>query len=128
MPLDTPTAAAVRTTGTGPTAHLQAGGLPCIGVQLVNRVRRTDGTYSPAHIQLTQHTNATNASSVCQQVRNSQAVTDYFNSTVPAATGDGTITGAIPIGSSRGIHRAAPTPTPTTTPAPGGGAGAPGAG
>ena len=90
-------------------AYLVAGGEPCIGVQLVNRQRRNDGTYSPAHIKLTQHTNATTASSVCQQVRNSQVVTDYFNSRVPGA-GDGNtpITAAIPVGSSKGIYRAAP--------------------
>ena len=94
--------------GTNSGAYLAAGGEPCIGVHLVNRARRGDGTYSPAHIKLTQHTNATTASSVCQQVRNSQVVADYFRSSVPG-TGDGTtpISAAIPVGSSKGIYGAA---------------------
>ena len=99
---------AADATGTN-VAYLVAGGEPCIGVHLVNRARRGDGTYSPAHIKLTQHTNATTASSVCQQVRNSQVVADYFRSSVPG-TGDGTtpISAAIPVGSTKGIYRAAP--------------------
>ena len=93
--------------GTNTGAYLAAGGRACIGVQLVSRQRRDDGTYSPAHIKLTQHTNATTASSVCQQVRNSQVVSDYFSSTVPAPTGDTPISAAIPVGSSKGIYGAA---------------------
>ena len=92
--------------GTNTGAYLAAGGRACIGVQLVNRQRRDDGTYSPAHIKLTQH--RTNANSgVCQQVRNSQVVTDYFNSTVPGADGTTPISAAIPVGSSKGIYGAA---------------------
>ncbi|MCI7022819.1 MAG: hypothetical protein MR964_01095 [Campylobacter sp.] len=92
--------------GTSTGAYLVAGGLPCIGVQLVNRVRRTDGTgtYVPAHILLTEHGNV--SSGVCQQVRTSRVVNDYFTSTVPDAAGTGNINGAIPVGSSRGIHEA----------------------
>ena len=41
--------------GTNTGAYLVAGGQPCIGVQLVNRQRRDDGTYSPAHIRLFEH-------------------------------------------------------------------------
>ena len=103
-----PTTTTITTEVTGDAgAYLVAGGLPCIGVQLVNRAVRADGTYSPAHIKLTQHT--TNANSgVCQQVRNSQVVDDYFRSTVPApgATTEAPIDAAIPVGSSKGIHRA----------------------
>ena len=104
-----PTGTTITTQPNGTAgAYLAAGGEPCIGVQLVNRVRRTDGTYSPAHIRLTQHTNAN--SGVCQQVRNSQVVEDYFRSTVPAPgeTTAAPITAAIPVGSSKGIYRAAP--------------------
>ena len=74
---------------------------------MVNRERRTDGTYVPAHILLTQH-GTNSASGVCQQVLGSQVVTDYFNSTVPGA-GDGNtpISAAIPVGSSKGIYGAA---------------------
>ena len=36
----------------------------------------------------------------------SQVVADYFSSTVPAPTGDTPISAAIPVGSSKGIHRA----------------------
>ena len=90
-------------------AYLVAGGEPCIGVHLVNRARRADGTYVPAHIKLTAHT-ANSASGVCQQVRNSQVVSDYFNSTVPAAGAETTpITAAIPVGSTKGIYEAART-------------------
>ena len=94
--------------GTNTGAYLAAGGRACIGVQLVNRQNRTDGTYSPAHIKLTQHTANNTGNNVCQQVLGSQVVTDYFNSTVPGA-GDGTttITAAIPVGSSKGIYGAA---------------------
>ena len=93
--------------GTNTGAYLAAGGRACIGVQLVNRQRRNDGTYSPAHIKLFDHGNV--SSGVCQQVRNSQVVADYFRSTVPG-TGDGTtpISAAIPVGSTKGIYRAAP--------------------
>ena len=91
-------------------AYLVAGGEPCIGVHLVNRARRADGTYTPAHIRLVAHNNANTASSVCQQVRNSQVVSDYFNSTVPAAGAETTpITAAIPVGSTKGIYEAART-------------------
>ena len=93
--------------GTNTGAYLAAGGRACIGVHLVNRQNRTDGTYSPAHIQLVAHNNANTAGSVCQQVRNSQVVTDYFNSTVPG-TGTTPISAAIPVGSTKGIYRAAP--------------------
>ena len=101
-----PTTTTITTEVTGEAgAYLVAGGEPCIGVQLVNRARRTDGTYSPAHIKLTAHaTNSTRG--VCQQVRNSQVVTDYFNSSVPG-TGNDPITAAIPVGSSKGIYGAA---------------------
>ena len=85
-------------------AYLVAGGEPCIGVQLVDRQRRNDGNYSPAHIQLTEHgTNKNN--NVCEQVLGSQVVTDYFKSTVPAK-GDGDISAAIPVGSTKGIYKA----------------------
>ena len=114
MPLKTSTdgdASAITVTtvanGTNAGAYLAAGGQPCIGVHLVNRARRGDGTYSPAHIKLTQH-NTNNANNVCQQVLGSQVVTDYFRSTVPAPTGDTPISAAIPVGSSKGIYRAAP--------------------
>ena len=93
------------TTETG--AYLVAGNLPCIGVQLVDRAVRTDGTYTPAHIKLVAHaTNVTRG--VCQQVRNSQVVNDYFSSTVSTGTGEGAtpIANAIPIGSSKGIYGA----------------------
>ena len=105
--------ASAITVGTAPTAdagaYLVAGGEPCIGVQLVNRQRRTDGTYSPAHILLTRHTANNTGNNVCQQVLGSQVVTDYFNSRVPGA-GDGNtpIDAAIPVGSTKGIYRAAP--------------------
>ena len=91
--------------GTNAGAYLAAGGEPCIGVHLVNRARRGDGTYSPAHIKLTQH-NTNNANNVCQQVLGSQVVADYFSSTVPPATGTNNITAAIPVGSSKGIYGA----------------------
>ena len=106
------TSVTAATTGTNGT-YLTAGGEPCIGVHLVNRARRADGTYTPAHIKLTQHANA--ASGVCQQVLGSQVVADYFSSTVPAPTGDTPISAAIPVGSSKGIYGAAPTPPPTGT-------------
>ena len=93
--------------GTNTGAYLAAGGLPCIGVQLVNRQRRDDGTYSPAHILLTRHTANNTGNNVCQQVLGSQVVADYFSSTVPAPTGDTPISAAIPVGSSKGIYRAA---------------------
>ena len=105
---------AADATGTN-VAYLVAGGLPCIGVHLVNRARRTDGTYTPAHIKLTQH--ATNANSgVCQQVRNSQVVDDYFRSTVPAPgeTTAAPITAAIPVGSSTSIYDEQTTTTPSS--------------
>ena len=100
------TSVTAATTGTNGT-YLTAGGEPCIGVHLVNRQRRDDGTYSPAHIQLTRHTANNTGNNVCQQVLGSQVVTDYFNSTVPGA-GDGNtpISAAIPVGSSKGIYRA----------------------
>ena len=94
--------------GTNNGAYLAAGGRACIGVQLVNRQRRDDGTYSPAHIKLTRHTANNTGNNVCQQVLGSQVVADYFNSTVPAPTGDTPISAAIPVGSSKGIYRAAP--------------------
>ena len=99
---------AADATGTN-VAYLVAGGEPCIGVHLVNRARRGDGTYSPAHIRLTQHP-TNNANNVCRQVINSQVVSDYFNSRVPGA-GDGNtpIDAAIPVGSSKGIYGAART-------------------
>ena len=89
-------------------AYLVAGGKPCIGVQLVNRQRRTDGNYSPAYIKLTEHATNNTGNHVCQQVLGSQVVADYFSSTVPAPTGDTPISAAIPVGSSKGIYRAAP--------------------
>ena len=94
--------------GTNTGAYLVAGNLPCIGVQLVNRQRRDDGTYSPAHILLTRGAAADTATSVCAQVVGSEAVNNYLSSTI--ATGDRTnptINGAIPVGSSKGIYGAA---------------------
>ena len=107
MPLKTQADVDASTAAATDVAYLVAGKKPCIGVQLVNRQNRTDGTYSPAHIKLIEHTNV--SSGVCQQVRNSQVVTDYFNSRVPGA-GDGNtpIDAAIPVGSSKGIYGAAP--------------------
>ena len=96
--------------GTEPTgeagAYLAAGGEPCIGVQLVNRAVRTDGsgTYTPAHIKLTPH-NTNRNNNVCQQVLGSQAVSDYLSSSVPGTAAD-PITAAIPVGSTKGIYRA----------------------
>ena len=104
------TSVTAATTGTNGT-YLTAGGEPCIGVQLVNRARRDDGTYSPAHIKLTAHT-ANSARGVCEQVRNSKVVNDYFNSTVLAANGTDNINAAIPVGSSKGIYGATPPPPP----------------
>ncbi|MCI7023355.1 MAG: hypothetical protein MR964_03895, partial [Campylobacter sp.] len=103
VPLSAPTAAAVRADGTDPTAHLRAGGQDCIGVRLVNK----NGNV-PAHIILTRNATNNTGNSVCQQVLASQAVTNYFNSTVP--NGTGTIANAIPVSSSRGIYQAAPVP------------------
>ena len=104
-----PTGTTITTLPNGTAgAYLTAGGRACIGVRLVNRQNRNDGTYSPAHIQLVAHNNASTAGSVCQQVRNSQVVTDYFNSTVPG-TADTPISAAIPVGSSKGIYGAART-------------------
>ena len=95
VPLDTPTAAAVRTTGTGPTAHLQAGGQNCIGVRLVNKNGAT-----PAYIAFTR--TSPGANTVCGQVLASQAVTDYIDSAIGEAPNR--ITNAIPVGSSKGIY------------------------
>ena len=95
-------------------AYLAAGGEPCIGVHLVNRARRGDGTYSPAHIKLTPH-NTNRNNNVCQQVLGSQVVTDYFNSTVPG-TADTPISAAIPVGSSKGIYKSVtPKPGPSSS-------------
>ena len=88
----------------GATAHLRAGGQDCIGVRLVNKAGNI-----PAHIVLTRGTAADTATSVCAQVVGSEAVNNYLSSTI--ATGDRTnptINGAIPVGSSTGIYRAAP--------------------
>ena len=118
MPLDGATAAAVGTgTALTATAHLQAGRQNCIGVRLVNK----NGT-TPAYIAFTRNTTGDVANSVCQQVLNSQPLTVYLRSTVTGVTTTPGTSGAMAIGSSRGIYEAAP--PVTTTPAtgvPGGG-------
>ena len=102
MPLNPPTAAVVNNAAdAGDTAHLRAGGQDCIGVRLVNKAGNI-----PAHIVLTRCTAADTATSVCAQVVGSQAVTDYFNSTIRTGPST-TINNAIPVSSSRGIYEAA---------------------
>ena len=84
-------------------AYLKAGGLPCIGVHLVNKAGDT-----PAHIVFSQ--NDTNkGKGVCKQVLESEPVVAYFNSKV------GTQDKKMAVGSSKGIYKSVPKPEPSSS-------------
>ena len=85
-------------------AHLKAGGLPCIGVTLVDKAGNT-----PAHIVFSQ--NDTNKDKgVCKQVLESEPVDAYFKSKV-----DGTEK-KMAVGSSKGIYKSVtPKPEPSSS-------------
>ena len=83
-------------------AHLKAGGLPCIGVQLVNK----DGD-TPAHIAFTKA--KAKAGTVCAQVLDSEPVDAYFKSKAGKAEN------AVPVGSSKGIYKSVTKPEPKSS-------------
>ena len=99
VPLDEDASA----TGVNTTAHLKAGGLPCIGVTLVNKAGNT-----PAHIVFSQ--NDTNKDKgVCKQVIESEPVAAYFNSKV------GSESKKMAVGSSKGIYKSVTKPEPSSS-------------
>ncbi|MDY5304334.1 MAG: hypothetical protein SPH02_05385, partial [Campylobacter sp.] len=76
---------------------IKVGGKECIDVKFVKETT-TDGTTTPAHITFTK--NSTNGSKdVCAKVVESAPVKAYLNSKV------GSVTGAMPIGSSIKLER-----------------------